>query len=121
MYGLNVALADDPSSIVYGSILDGIFEGHIIMSDGQSFTIEKIARYFPMDERPNNYHSIIYHDKEINHARFRNKRSLNEISLNETDDFEDCKYIHYKIQLSLFENFSFGWLWSHKGSLCGDA
>ncbi|CAJ0948604.1 unnamed protein product, partial [Mesorhabditis belari] len=64
----------DPHSKVYGSILDGVFEGHVHTGDGHSFTIDKAAKYFDMDSRPTHYHSIIYHDDEINHNKMRMKR-----------------------------------------------
>lgn len=38
----------DPHSRVYGSIFDGVFEGHVHTGDGQSFTIDKAAKYFDM-------------------------------------------------------------------------
>uniref|UniRef100_A0A914Y5I5 Uncharacterized protein n=1 Tax=Panagrolaimus superbus TaxID=310955 RepID=A0A914Y5I5_9BILA len=50
-------IKDDPGSHVYGSIMDGVFDGHIILSDGTSLTVEKASRYFSPDERPKNYHS----------------------------------------------------------------
>uniref|UniRef100_A0A914YAT1 Uncharacterized protein n=1 Tax=Panagrolaimus superbus TaxID=310955 RepID=A0A914YAT1_9BILA len=62
---------DDPGSHVYGSIMDGVFDGHIILSDGTSLTVEKASRYFSPDERPKNYHSVIYHDEKINHDKYR--------------------------------------------------
>ena len=69
-----ITLSDDPYSRVYGTIIDGVFDGHIHTSDGHSYSVDKIGKYFPIGERPVNYHSIIYHDDEINHAKFRVKR-----------------------------------------------
>ena len=62
---------DDQDSRVYGSMLDGIFDGHIYLGNGESYTIEKAARHFDVDQRPLNYHSILYNDEQINHAKFR--------------------------------------------------
>ncbi|KAI6223634.1 hypothetical protein M3Y99_01444900 [Aphelenchoides fujianensis] len=66
----------DPHSRVHGSILDGLFDGHIHTGDGRTYTVEKAARYFDVDERPRNYHSLIYADDEINHGKFRAKREV---------------------------------------------
>ncbi|EPB70992.1 Disintegrin [Ancylostoma ceylanicum] len=67
---------DDPGSKVYGSILDGVFDGHIMSGDGHSFTVDRAAKYFDHHSRPSHYHSIIYHDAEINHGKMRSKRSV---------------------------------------------
>jgi hypothetical protein len=48
------------------------------LGDGQGFTIEKASRYFDVDERPKNYHSIIYSDDSVNHGKFRVKRDVHE-------------------------------------------
>lgn len=54
----------DPHSYVYGSIFDGIFDGHIHTSDKQIFHVEKLIKYYPEDDGRNRtkspYHSIIY-------------------------------------------------------------
>lgn len=70
----------DPNSRVYGSILDGVFEGHIHTSDGHSFSVDRAAKYFKQGDRPSHYHSIIYHDNEINHAKMRVKRGAESAS-----------------------------------------
>uniref|UniRef100_A0A0N5BZL3 ADAM10 endopeptidase n=1 Tax=Strongyloides papillosus TaxID=174720 RepID=A0A0N5BZL3_STREA len=64
-------LKDDPHSHVYGSIFDGIFNGQIHTTDGNTYTIETVNKYFDKNNLPKTYHSIIYHDENINH----NKRS----------------------------------------------
>ncbi|KAI1728340.1 metallo-peptidase family m12B reprolysin-like domain-containing protein [Ditylenchus destructor] len=71
-------LIDDPASRVYGSVIDGIFDGHIISGQGDYYTVEKAARYFDSDDRPMNFHSVIYRDDQINHVKFRAKRSVDE-------------------------------------------
>ncbi|KAH7730121.1 Protein SUP-17 [Aphelenchoides avenae] len=80
-------IKDDPSSVVYGSILDGVFDGHIITGDGASYSVEKTARYFEPGSRPN-YHSFIYPDDHINHHKFRTKRSVknNDVHGEEEDE-----------------------------------
>ncbi|TKR93500.1 hypothetical protein L596_007945 [Steinernema carpocapsae] len=66
----------DLHSRVYGSILDGIFDGHIRLGDGTSYTVDKVARYFDKEDRPTDYHSIIYPDDAINQTKLRKKRSV---------------------------------------------
>ncbi|KJH49558.1 Disintegrin [Dictyocaulus viviparus] len=68
-------LKDDPGSKVYGSILDGVFEGHIKSGDGHSYSVDRVSKYFDYEHRPTHYHSILYHDSEINHNKMRFKRS----------------------------------------------
>jgi disintegrin and metalloproteinase domain-containing protein 10 len=77
----------DPYSHVYGSILDGVFDGHIVLGNGESFTVEKAARYFDVDERPKKYHSIIYSDEQVNHGKFRMKRNtdIHDVQSEEAD------------------------------------
>lgn len=60
---------DDPHSTLYGSFRDGIFDGHIVYSDGETFTVDKVERFLGWDKRPKNFHSIIYSGKLV-------KRSL---------------------------------------------
>jgi disintegrin and metalloproteinase domain-containing protein 10 len=79
---------DDPGSHVYGSIMDGLFDGHIILSDGKTLTVEKISRYFSPDERPKNYHSVIYYDDKINHDKYR--RVKREIYEHDDDSHDGC-------------------------------
>ncbi|CAD6190976.1 unnamed protein product [Caenorhabditis auriculariae] len=67
-------LKGDPYSKVYGSVLDGVFEGHIRDGAGHAFTVDKASKYFDHSERPSHYHSIIYRDDEINHQKWRVKR-----------------------------------------------
>ncbi|VDL76326.1 unnamed protein product [Nippostrongylus brasiliensis] len=68
-------IRDDPGSKVYGSILDGVFEGHIRTGDGHSYSVDRASKYFDHDKRPSQYHSIVYRDDEINHSKMRFKRS----------------------------------------------
>uniref|UniRef100_A0A914UQV4 ADAM10 endopeptidase n=1 Tax=Plectus sambesii TaxID=2011161 RepID=A0A914UQV4_9BILA len=74
----------DAGSSVYGSVLDGLFDGHIHLSDGTSFTVEKAARYLKPGKQPKSFHSIIYSDAAINHRKMRRRRSLSE-----QDDFPE--------------------------------
>ena len=82
--------ADDPSSKAYGSLIDGIFDGHIVLGNGTSFTIEKASRYYSKDTRPNHFHSIIYADEMINHEKFRKKREANDENKIDGDDTGDA-------------------------------
>ncbi|CAI5438077.1 unnamed protein product [Caenorhabditis angaria] len=75
-------LKDDPQSYVHGSLFDGVFEGHIQTGNGRRFTIDKAAKYFEAQDRPTNYHSIIYRDDEINHRKWRVKRDAETLKSN---------------------------------------
>ncbi|XP_072159998.1 disintegrin and metalloproteinase domain-containing protein 10 [Bemisia tabaci] len=57
-------IAGEPDSHVFGSILDGVFEGKIISSNGDAYYIEKTSRYFPQDHN-NTFHSIIYKESDV--------------------------------------------------------
>ncbi|GMT31044.1 hypothetical protein PFISCL1PPCAC_22341 [Pristionchus fissidentatus] len=61
----------DPASRVFGSIFDGVFDGHIYLSDGNTYTVDKTAKYYEQHERPSTFHSVIYHDNQINHKSMR--------------------------------------------------
>ncbi|KAF1770706.1 hypothetical protein GCK72_002527 [Caenorhabditis remanei] len=73
-------LRDDPNSHVHGSVFDGVFEGHIQTGEGRRFSIDKSAKYFERDDRPTQYHSIIYRDDEINHRKWRVKRDAENLA-----------------------------------------
>ncbi|CAK5049746.1 unnamed protein product [Meloidogyne enterolobii] len=66
-------LDGDPNSLVYGTMLDGIFDGYITTGDGKTFTVEKANRYFDVGQRPIHFHSIVYADEHITHNRFIKK------------------------------------------------
>uniref|UniRef100_A0A8R1TWT5 ADAM10 endopeptidase n=2 Tax=Onchocerca TaxID=6281 RepID=A0A8R1TWT5_ONCVO len=78
---------NDPESILYGSFRDGIFDGHIIYSNGESYTVDKIDRYLHWKHRPKHFHSIIYSDSSINFWKQRKKRSAKETN-------QDCGLDH---------------------------
>uniref|UniRef100_A0A1I8EV72 ADAM10 endopeptidase n=1 Tax=Wuchereria bancrofti TaxID=6293 RepID=A0A1I8EV72_WUCBA len=73
---------NDPESTLYGSFRDGIFDGHIIYGNGESYTIDKIDRYLHWRHRPKHFHSIIYSDNSINFWKQRRKRSAVETNEN---------------------------------------
>lgn len=66
---------NDANSVVYGSVLDGIFEGHIQYRSGESYTVDKLGRSASVQKKPSRFHSIIYSDNAINHPKYRAKRS----------------------------------------------
>lgn len=61
-------LVGEPDSVVYGSVLDGVFEGKITSPKSGSYYVEKSTRYFP-DHYENNgnetFHSIVYKETDI--------------------------------------------------------
>ncbi|XP_050312944.1 disintegrin and metalloproteinase domain-containing protein 10 isoform X2 [Anthonomus grandis grandis] len=66
-------LIGEPKSEVFGSIIDGVFEGKIVSSNG-SFYVEKAHHYFPHHSHPNRtFHSVIYHEDHV-HDPFANER-----------------------------------------------
>ncbi|VDK74668.1 unnamed protein product [Litomosoides sigmodontis] len=73
---------NDPESTLYGSFRDGIFDGHIIYGNGESYTVDKIDRYLHWKHRPKHFHSIIYSDSSINFWKQRRKRSTDETNPN---------------------------------------
>lgn len=80
----------DAHSEVYGSLLDGIFDGHIHFSNGESFTVDKVGKYLPIQERKKDFHSIIYSDSEINHPKFRRKRSSGDEEKDVEEEHPGC-------------------------------
>lgn len=61
-------LVGDPSSTVFGSIIDGVFEGKIMSTMG-SFYVEKARHYFPphqqQDASNQSFHSVIYNENHV--------------------------------------------------------
>lgn len=55
-----------PNSSAFGSIIDGVFEGKIIMPKKGSYYVEKAHHYFPHATHPNKtFHSVIYHEDHV--------------------------------------------------------
>jgi hypothetical protein len=51
---------------VFGSIIDGVFEGKIISPIAGSFYVEKAKHYFPNGSHTEKgFHSIIYNEKHV--------------------------------------------------------
>ncbi|XP_060523585.1 disintegrin and metalloproteinase domain-containing protein 10 isoform X2 [Cylas formicarius] len=58
-------LVGERDSTVFGSIIDGVFEGKIVSPRG-SYYVEKAHHYFPLDRYPNRtFHSLIYHEDHV--------------------------------------------------------
>lgn len=58
-------IIDDPDSHVFGSIIDGVFEGKIITRK-DSYYVEHAKRYFPNGTfNDEGFHSIIYKEKHV--------------------------------------------------------
>lgn len=69
---------NDPHSTLYGSFTDGIFDGHVLYSNGESFTVDKVQRFVGASRAPGQFHSIVYSDAAINFWRRRKKRAVSE-------------------------------------------
>lgn len=55
----------EPGSSVFGSLIDGVFEGKIVSPKG-SYYVEKAHHYFPHTTHPNKtFHSVIYHEDHV--------------------------------------------------------
>jgi hypothetical protein len=64
-------LTDEPKSLAYGSIVDGVFDGKIHSKDGVYY-VEKASKYFPRSENSSGsvndgdrFHSIIYKEAHV--------------------------------------------------------
>lgn len=53
----------EPESKVFGSLIDGVFEGKIVSPRG-SFYVEKARHYFPHSDNKT-FHSVIYHEGHV--------------------------------------------------------
>lgn len=70
------------NSHVFGSIIDGIFEGKII-TDTNSFYVEHAKRYFPNGTHQDyGFHSVIYDERDVIDDPFANE--------NKTSDSNGC-------------------------------
>lgn len=56
-------LLGEPGSSVFGSILDGVFEGKIVSPTG-NFYVEKASRYFPRNANTS-FHSVVYREADV--------------------------------------------------------
>ncbi|GMR57794.1 hypothetical protein PMAYCL1PPCAC_27989, partial [Pristionchus mayeri] len=55
----------DVKSAVYGSLFDGVFDGHIYLSDGSSFMVERMSKYASNKASNFSYHSVISFDNQV--------------------------------------------------------
>ncbi|CAG9823304.1 unnamed protein product, partial [Phaedon cochleariae] len=59
-------LEGEPDSVVFGSIIDGVFEGKIVSPDKGAYYVEKAHHYFPLAMHPNrSFHSVIYREDRV--------------------------------------------------------
>lgn len=55
----------EPDSHVFGSIIDGVFEGKII-TDTHAYYVENAKHYFPNQTHlDHGFHSIIYNERDV--------------------------------------------------------
>ncbi|XP_044005029.1 disintegrin and metalloproteinase domain-containing protein 10 isoform X2 [Aphidius gifuensis] len=59
------SIVDEHKSEVFGSIIDGIFEGNIHSGDNGTYYVEKAYKYFPRHLVNESHHSVIYHENDI--------------------------------------------------------
>ncbi|XP_049820220.1 disintegrin and metalloproteinase domain-containing protein 10 isoform X2 [Aethina tumida] len=58
-------LVGEPDSVVFGSVIDGVFEGKIVLPK-DAYYVEKAHHYFPHAKYPNRtFHSVIYHEDHV--------------------------------------------------------
>lgn len=60
----------EPESVVFGSLLDGVFEGKIVSPSTGAYYVEKASRYFPAEPLKTNtteldFHSIVYKETDV--------------------------------------------------------
>lgn len=58
-----LSVTGEPGSRVFGSILDGVFEGKIISPTG-SYYVEKSNKYFPSSANVS-FHSVVYKESDV--------------------------------------------------------
>uniref|UniRef100_A0A0A9WUF9 ADAM10 endopeptidase n=3 Tax=Lygus hesperus TaxID=30085 RepID=A0A0A9WUF9_LYGHE len=66
-------LIGEPGSYVYGSLIDGLFEGKIHSNNKEAYYVEKAYKYFP-NNKNSSFHSLIYKDSDVEDA-YRHLRS----------------------------------------------
>lgn len=67
----------EPNSHVFGSLIDGVFEGKII-TDTHAYYVEHAKRYFPNQTHLDyGFHSIIYNERDVVDDPFANERKPN--------------------------------------------
>lgn len=54
----------EPGSTVFGSILDGHFEGKIVSSTSGAYYVEKASRYFPKNTN-SSFHTLVYKESDV--------------------------------------------------------
>ncbi|KAJ8977438.1 hypothetical protein NQ317_000160 [Molorchus minor] len=78
-------LVGEPGSVVFGSLIDGVFEGKIV-SPKDSYYIEKAHHYFPEAKHPNRtFHSVIYHEDHV-HDPYAHQREGHSAGCGINDD-----------------------------------
>lgn len=58
-------LSGQPGSFVFGSVINGVFEGKIV-TEKEAYYVENLKHYYPKDSRTNSSsHSVIYKETDV--------------------------------------------------------
>ncbi|XP_065931978.1 disintegrin and metalloproteinase domain-containing protein 10 homolog [Magallana gigas] len=63
-----------PGGSVHGAVLDGLFQGVMVVSQDKIYFIEPASRYFRGHDPPTHAHSVIYREEDLNLDPYRHKR-----------------------------------------------
>lgn len=74
----------EPGSHVFGSLIEGVFQGKIISPRDGDFYVEKAHYYFPK-EANHTFHSVIYHSQDVTDP-YAERRSGKSQKLVDDDD-----------------------------------
>lgn len=72
-------LTDEANSVVFGSIIDGIFEGKIISPKKGNYYIEKSRKYTHPHghlKDNDNFHSVIYKENDVDNPYHNSSSKL---------------------------------------------
>lgn len=60
-----------PGGSVHGAVLDGLFQGVMVVSQDEIYFIEPASRYFRGHDPPTHAHSVIYREEDMNLDPYR--------------------------------------------------
>lgn len=63
-----------PGGSVHGAVLDGLFQGVMVVSQDEIYFIEPASRYFRGHDPPTHAHSVIYREEDMNLDPYRHRR-----------------------------------------------
>lgn len=92
----------EPHSHVFGSIIDGVFEGKII-TDTHAYYVENAKHYFPnRSHLDHGFHSIIYNERDVVDDPYAHKRDGKDMQIVVFFSYPAIPFVKFQFFFSMY-------------------